>query len=156
LAEARQLIKTGKYADAIQRLNQLQTSSSQIRGIHHELGIANYRQGDFLVAQSEFAKAIEEDANDREAVQLRGIALYQIGRPAEAIPLLKQVQSWAPEAGVESSYVLALAYLQTRDYESVRREAARMYAVPEDSPASYLFAARMMLRQGHDPVAQQF
>jgi tetratricopeptide (TPR) repeat protein len=156
LLEAHGQIERGNYANAISLLHQLQKSGTPVKGIHHELGVAFYRQADYVQAQTEFASAIQENPDDHEAVQLRGISLYQSGRPAEAIPLLKQVQAWAPEAIVESAYVLALAYIQTQNYEEARKQAARMYGVAADSAASYLFAARMFLRQGHDPLAQEY
>ncbi len=156
LVKAQTLIEQGRYDEAIEELRQQQSSNATIKGTYHYLGLAYYKQADFLHAQSEFARAISEDANDREAVQFRGISLYQIGRPEEAIPLLQQVQSWAPEASVEASYILALCYIQTRNYEDARKEAARMYDIPSGSAASYLLTARMLLRQGHDPIAEQY
>ncbi len=154
IGEAHRLIEQGRFSEAIQKLQELRKINPEMKGVSHELGLAYYRQSDFVQAQSEFARTIEEDPNDREAVQLRGISLFQVGRAAEAIPLLKQVESWAPETSVESSYVLALSYIQTHDYENARIEAARMYGVPPDSAASHLLIARMLLRQGIDPIAE--
>ena len=154
LGEVHRLIEQGRFSDAVGKLQELQKIHPEMKGIHHELGLAYYRQSDFVHAQEEFAKATEEDPNDHEAVQLRGISLFQTGRAADAIPLLKQLQAWAPETSVESSYVLALAYIQTRGYENARLQAARMYGVPPDSAASHLLIARLLLRQGIDPIAE--
>src|SRR5689334_13896044 len=86
LADAQRLISSGNYAQAVSELQRLKTADPKAKGLDHALATAYYRQGDFLHAQAAFADAISADPNDREAVQLRGISLYQIGRPAEAIP----------------------------------------------------------------------
>jgi len=96
-----------------------------------------------------------EDPQDREAVQLRGLSLFQLGRPAEAIPYLKQVQSWIGSASVDSNYVLGLCYIHTQNYDEARRSFAQLYGVPPDSGAAHLFLARMLLRQEYDPIAEQ-
>jgi len=123
---------------------------------HHQLGVELYRKGELQQAQQELASAISENPNDREAVQLRGLALFSLGRPVDAIPLLKQVQAWTPQPTVESAYALALAYIQTQNYEEARKQAALMYSVTPDSAGAHLFTARLLLRQGHDPIAEQF
>lgn len=155
LAEATRLVDQGKLDEAIAQLNQLHQSQPQTNGVEHELGVAYYRKGDFAQAQEAFAKAVAEDPNDRESVQLRGLSLYQLGRPAEAIPLLKQVQFWIGSANVDANYVLGLCYMHTQNYDGARQAFAQMYGVPPDSAAAHLFLARMLLRQGYDPIAEQ-
>src|SRR5438128_12380961 len=96
---------------------------------------------------------IEQDPHDNEAVQLLGLSYYLSGRPAEAIPQLEKAQAWYPRANVDASYILGLCYIQTKDYPQARKSFARMFEVPADSAASYLFTARMLLRQEFDPIA---
>lgn len=78
-----------------------------------------------------------------------------MGRPAEAIPYLKRVQSWIGSANVDANYVLGLCYMHTQNYDEARKSFAQMYGVPADSAAAHLFLARMLLRQGYDPIAEQ-
>src|SRR5262249_50096335 len=99
--------------------------------------------------------AIEQDRNDKLAIQLRGLSLFYLGNPAQAIPLLEQAHSWYPVANVDATHVLVLAYIQTKDYDRALRSTAEMYAVPSGSAASNLFLARALLRQGYDPLAEQ-
>src|SRR5882724_5043249 len=126
------------------------------RGVMRQIGIANYRKGDYLKATASFKKALEEDPGDNEAVQLMGLSYYLAGRPAEAIAPLEKVQTWYPSANVDASYVLGVCYMQTKDYPSARKAFAKMFAVPADSAASYLFTARMLLRQDFGPVAEEY
>jgi tetratricopeptide (TPR) repeat protein len=121
-----------------------------------QIGIAYYRKSDFLKAAASFKKALEEDPGDNEAVQLLGLSYYLAGRPAEAIAPLEKVQTWYPSANVDAAYILGLCYMQTKDYPRARKAFARMFGVPDDSAAGYLFAARMLLRQDFSLVAEEY
>lgn len=155
LKDVHSLIDSGKYDDAIATIQKLERSDPSAKGIERELGIAYYRKGDFAHAEVAFGKAMAEDPLDREAVQLRGLSLFQLGRPADAIPYLKQVQSWIGSVSVDSNYVLGLCYIHTQKYDEARKSFAQVYGVPADSAAAHLFLARMLLRQGYDPIAEQ-
>ena len=76
--------------------------------------------------------------------------------PAEAIPLLEKVQGWYPRANVDADYILGLCYIQSKNYPQARKAFAQMFEVPADSAASYLFTARMLLRQEFDPIAEEY
>jgi len=65
------------------------------------------------------------------------------------------VQSWIGPANVDANYVLGLCYMHTQNYEEARRSFAQMYGVAQDSAPAHLFLARMLLRQGYDPIAEQ-
>src|SRR5215813_187480 len=155
VSNAKRLIEENKLDEAIQELNTIQQQHPETSGIQYQLGIAYYRKGDFAQSQAALAKAMNQDPQNREAIQLRGLSLFQMGRPAEAIPYLKQVQSWIGLANVDASYVLGLCYIHTQNYEEARRSFAQTYAVSPDSAQAHLFLARMLLRQGYDPVAEQ-
>jgi len=155
LQDTQALVDAGKYDDAIQRLTKLRQEHPATKGLNHSLGVALYRKGDFFQAETALAKAMQEDPKDYEAIQLRGLSLFQLGRHAEAIPYLKQVQSWIGPANVDANYVLGLCYLHTQNYDDARRSFAQMYGVPPDSAQAHLFLARMLLRQGYDPIAEQ-
>src|SRR5438132_2766954 len=100
--------------------------------------------------------AIEQDPHDNEAVQLLGLSYYLSGRPGEAIPELEKVQTWYPRANVDAAYILGVCYIQTKNYPQARKAFARMFDVGADSAASYLFTARMLLRQEFDPIAEGY
>jgi tetratricopeptide (TPR) repeat protein len=147
-------MEQGKFDDAIAELEHMQASNP--KGLNHELGTAYYKKGDYVKAIESFKKALAEDEKDDEAVQLLGLSYYLSGRPGEAIPLLEKVQGWYPRANVDASYILGICYIQTRDYSHARTAFAKMFDVPADSAASYLFTARMLFRQEFDPVAEEY
>ena len=155
-AEPRRLMEQGKFDDAITELQKLAAQNPPPKGIAHELGVAYYKKGDYAKAIEFLRKAATEDPADNEAVQLLGLSYYLSGRPAEAIPLLEKVQTWFPRANVDAAYILGICYIQSKDYVNARRAFARMFDVPPDSAASYLFTARMLLRQEFDPVAEEY
>lgn len=163
LADVARLIARGWNAEALAQLDRLSTLSPPPRGIDRLQGMALYAQGKLVAADQAFAKAIEQDAEDRQAIQMRGITLFRIGRPAAAIPLLESVQhasgskpSGAESGPVDPSYVLALCYLDTRRYDDARKAFALQFGFPPDSAAAYLLGARMLLRHEYIPVAEQF
>jgi tetratricopeptide (TPR) repeat protein len=155
-AESRRLSEQGKFDEAIARLQALALQEPASKGIPHELGVTYYKKNDYLKAVASFKKALEEDPSDNEATQLMGLSYYLAGRPAEAIGPLEKVQTWYPSANVDASYILGICYIQTKDYANARKAFAKMFGVPADLAASYLFTARMLLRQDYDPVAEEY
>jgi len=127
-----------------------------MKGLSHELGGAYYKKGDYMNAITYLKKARDENSDDGEAVQLLGLSFYLSGRPAEAIAPLEKVQAWFPSANVDAAYVLGICYIQTKDYPHARGAFAKMFGVSSDSAASYLFTARMLLRQDFGPVAEEY
>jgi tetratricopeptide (TPR) repeat protein len=154
--EARRLSQQGKYDEAIGALHQLESTHPGMKGLFHELGAAYYKKGDFVNAIASLKKAREENPADAEAGQLLGLSYYLSQRPAEAIPELEKVQTWYASANVDAAYILGICYIQTKNYPNARKAFAKMFDVPADSAASYLFTARMLLRQDFEPVAEEY
>jgi tetratricopeptide (TPR) repeat protein len=154
--EPRKLLQQGKYDEALAALNDLEAKHPAMPGLSHELGLAYYKKGDFLKAVVALKKAEHENGDDREAVQLLGLSYYLAGRPAEAIPALEKVQGWFPSANVDAAYILGICYIQIKDYPHARTAFAKMFGVPDESAASYMFTARMLLRQDYAPVAEEY
>ena len=156
-AEARRLAQQGKFDEALAQLDALGAKQQpDVKGLAHELGVVYYKKGDYLKAVANFKRALEENPGDSEAIQLMGLSYYLAGRPAEAIAPLEKVQTWYPSANVDASYILGICYMQTKDYPNSHKAFAKMFAVPPESAASYLFTARMMLRFDFDVVAEDY
>jgi len=155
-ASGRRLLQQGKYDEALSALQSLRQKNPKVIGLNHEIGLAYYKKGDYLKAAESFTQALREKANDAEAEQLLGLSYYLGGRPGQAIRYLEKVQGWYPSANVDAAYILGICYIQTKDYPHARVAFSRMFDVPQDSGASYLFTARMLLRQEFDPVAEEY
>ncbi len=155
LEDASALVRSGKVDDGLALLKNLELNRPGLKGVAHELGVAHYKKSEYVQAASYLKRALQEDADNKEAAQLLGLSYYLSGRPAEAIPLLEKVRDWYPVANVDASYILGLCFIQTKDYAKAQKAFAAMYSVPPDSAASHLFLARMLLRQEFDPVAEE-
>ena len=155
-AEARKLMQQGKVDEAIADLKSAEAKDSAAKGLALELGTAYYKKSDFPNAIQYLKKANAEDPANQEAVQLLGMSYYAGGHPADAIPLLEKVQGWISRANVDGYYILGTCYIQTKNYDQARQAFAKMFDVPGDSAAAYLFTARMLLRQEFDPIAEEY
>jgi tetratricopeptide (TPR) repeat protein len=147
LADAHEKLEHGKQQEAIAMLEQLATAAGGThRGIQHELGIAYYRTGKLLSAEQAFARAIDEDPSDMESVQMRGLSLYRLGRPAAAIPFLERVRQWTPNANADANYVLGLCYLNAQRFDDARVAFASQFNVSPTSGPGYLLLSRMLMQ----------
>jgi tetratricopeptide (TPR) repeat protein len=155
-SHARALMQQGKLDDAISELQTLEASNPGIKGLDLEIGTAYYKKSDYPKAIEYLRRANSLDPGNDEVAQLLGLSYYLGGHPADAIPLLEKVQTWFPRANVDAAYILGICYIQTKDYPNARRAFAKMFDVPPDSAASYLFTARMLFRQEFDPVAEEY
>lgn len=155
-AHPRLLVKQGKYDEALAELQDLQAKKPYLKGLSHELGTVYYSKADYPKAIEYLKKAQQDDPADDEAVQLLGLSYYLSGRPAEAIPELERVQTWYSQANVDAAYILGVCYIQTKNYPQARKAFAKMFDVSPDSAASYLLAARMLLRQQFEPIAEEY
>jgi tetratricopeptide (TPR) repeat protein len=153
---ARKLMQQGRVDDAIGELGSIEARDPATQGLALELGTAYYKKSDFPKAIEYLKKANAEDPNNQEATQLLGMSYYAGGHPADAIPLLEKVQGWISRANVDGYYILGTCYIQTRNYDQARAAFAKMFDVPPDSAPSYLFTARMLLRQEYDPIAEEY
>jgi len=156
LAHLRQMIDHGQAAAALKQLDAFAAQQPIPAGVNRLRGIALYQQNRFTEADAAFAGALQQDAHDLESTQMRGLTLFRLGKSAQAIPLLEAAHDWNAQTRVDPSYVLALCYLDTRNYDGARRAFAVQYGFPPDSAQAYLLAARMMFRREFLPVSQQF
>ncbi len=154
LAAARLLVQQNKNAEAIVQLKALAARRPGMKGVNHELGVAYYREGEYLEATKYLQDAWRENSEDRDAAQLLGLAYYSIGKPAEAIPALEKVRNWHPNSTMDAIFILGLCYVLTKDYFKARETFAQFYGVAVDSAEAHLLLARILLRQGFDPVAE--
>jgi predicted Zn-dependent protease len=156
LSQLRQLIDRGLGAEALKQLNDLSAQHPGTPGVDRLRGLALYSLDRFAEADTAFAAALKQDDQDEESRQMRGLTLFRLNKPADAIPLLEAAHSWTAQTKVDPSYVLGLCYLETRLYDKARAAFASQYGFPPESASAYLLAARMLLRREYLPVAQEF
>jgi predicted Zn-dependent protease len=155
LRSIRQTINTGHADQALKQIAELRSAGAPTSGLYRLEGLALYAKGELPEADKAFASAVGEDPADLESAQMRGLTLFRLGRPADAIPLLKSSRD-APLSKADPNYVLALCYMDTRQYDAARTALAAQYGFEPGSAAAYLVAARMLLRREYLPIAQEF
>jgi len=156
LEQVHRLNEQGKSDEALAALSEISKAAPQTKNLNREIGLTYYRKGDYPNAVNYLKQAIAENPSDAEAVQLTGLSLYLAGKPGDAIPYLEKVQSWYPSANVDATYILGVAYMQSKRYSDARSAFAKMFQVPPDSAAAYLFTARLLLRFDFGPVAEEY
>ncbi|ADW70998.1 Tetratricopeptide TPR_1 repeat-containing protein (plasmid) [Granulicella tundricola MP5ACTX9] len=159
----RKQIDTGHADEALQRIVSLRTAGPgaagyRMAGLSRMEGLALFAQGKLREADTAFADALVEDKGDVESAQMRGLTLFRLGRPADAIPLLEGSKGKANggDRKADPNYVLALCYIDTRKYDDARHAFAAQFGMEPDGAGAYLLAARMLLRREYLPVAQGF
>jgi len=146
VTEAREKLEHGDAQGAIAMLEKLAaTGGDSAKGVEHELGIAYYRTGKLQKAEQAFAKAMKEDPNDVESVQLRGLALYRMGRATEAIPFLERVRQWMPNANADAHHVLGLCYVNAQRFDDARQAFAVEFGLAPNSGAAYLLLGKLLM-----------
>jgi len=156
LADARTRAAKGRLDQALSELNSLAKVEPEEVGVERLRGIILYQKELLPEAEEAFARAIAQDSKDRESVEMRGITLYRLGRPAEAIPLLEQADAAVTGANADPKYVLGLCYTDTKRYDDARHAFAAQFGFAPDSAEAYLVTARLFLRREFADEAAQF
>ena len=140
---------------SISALEQQAVKQRPVKGAERQLGIAYYQAGRLMDAERCFEQAMAEEPADLESIQMRGLTLYRLGRPGDAIPFLEKVRQWMPHANADANHVLGLAYLNAHRYDDARGAFAAQYGVAAGSAAAYLLNAEMLMNADLPELAAQ-
>ena len=154
VAELQKRVDRGGAEQVLPALTRLAAGTPPPAGAHRVRGAALYALNRFPDADEAFRLALIDDPGDVAAMQLRGLTLYRLGKPAEAVPLLERASHWSGETRVDPNYVLALCYMDTRRYDDARRAFAAQYGFNPESAPAHLLMARVLLRRDYVPLAQ--
>lgn len=155
--DASALAGKGRLDQAMAELDTLAKQQPEPAGVERLRGLILYQRDQLTEAEAAFAKALAQNAGDREAEAMRGITLFRLGRPQEAIPLLEATEGDATNAAnAEPHYVLGLCYTDTKRYDDARRAFAAQFGFAPDSAEAYLVTARLFLRRDFADKAQEF
>jgi len=146
-ATAQALAGKGHLDAALAQLDQLAAQSPEPAGVERLRGMIFYQKEQFPPAIEAFAKAADQDPNDHDSVEMRGVSLFRLGRIQEAIPFLEKARIGVQGANVDPNYVLALCYADVQRYDDARHAFAAQYGFAPDSAEAYLLAGRLFLRR---------
>ena len=145
--DAQALAAKGRLDQAMNILNQLASQTPEPAGVERLRGIIFYQRDQLQQAADAFAKAIAQDASDREATEMEGVTLFRLGHPDQALPYLEKAHAAVQNANVDPQYVLGLAYSDVGRYDDARHAFAAQYEFAPDSAEAYLLAGRLFLRR---------
>jgi predicted Zn-dependent protease len=150
--EAQDLAARGRLDKAMVQLDLLAAQSPEPAGVERLRGIIFYEKEQLEQASTAFARAMDQDADDRESTEMRGVSLFRLGRAAEALPFLAKAHTAVERANIDPQYVLGLCYADMERYDDARHAFATQYGFAPDSAEAYLLAGRLFLRR--EAVAQ--
>ncbi len=156
IAAARKAFEASRAQEALKQLDALASMTPEPPGVERLRGFIYYQQRNMAEAEAAYANAIAQDPSDTESMQMRGVTLYSLGRPAEAIPLLEKAHTAIPSANVDPNYVLGVCYIALRHYDDARHAFAAQYGFAPDSAPAYLLTARLLMRQENPTMAEEF
>jgi tetratricopeptide (TPR) repeat protein len=105
------LVKTGEYAQGIDRLKALEKADPKAADIPLLLGETLAEQSDWAAALIEYRKAMALNPKDGRTHYLAGVALIRQGSPADAVQELRTALQLDP-SNAASKYHLAFALIQ--------------------------------------------
>ena len=144
---AKQLAGKGRLAEAMAQLDRLAVQIPEQAGVERLRGMIFYQREMLPQAAEAFAKAVEQDANDHESMEMQGVSLFRQGRIQDALPLLEKARIGVQGTNVDPNYVLALCYADLQRYDDARHAFASQYGFAPDSAEAHLLAGRLFLRR---------
>ena len=121
VATARKAFESGRTEEALEQLDAMASITPEPPGVERLRGFIYYQQRNMTAAEAAYAKALAQDPFDTESMQMRGVTLYSLGRPADAIPLLEKAHTAIPSANVDPNYVLGVwLSIAIRRYDDAR------------------------------------
>jgi len=156
LEQAREAAAHSHLDQAMTLLNTLPAGPNELVGVERLRGLILYQKEQLPDAEVAFELAVLQDPNDHESLEMQGVTLYRLGRPADAIPILEKAHTTVSNANIDPQYVLGLCYTDTKRYDDARRAFAAQFGFGSDSAEAYLIAARLFLRREFADEAQRF
>jgi tetratricopeptide (TPR) repeat protein len=150
---AQDLAARGRLDQAMAQLDKLAAQAPEPAGVERLRGSILYEKEDLQQAEAAFARALAQDPADRESAEMRGVTLFRLGRPEEAIPFLEKANVSVERANIDPQYVLGLCYIDVNRYDDARHAFAAQYGFAPDSAQAYLLSARLLLRRSYPAQA---
>jgi predicted Zn-dependent protease len=144
---ARDLAARGRLDKALEQLDLLAAQIPEVAGVERLRGIILYQQEQLPEAIAAFTKAADEDPNDRESIEMRGVSLFRLGRCHEALPFLEKAHAAVERVNIDPQYVLGVCYSDVGRFDDARHAFAAQYGFDRDSAEAYLLAGRLFLRR---------
>jgi len=122
------LVDLGDYKAAVAMARRAIANGANSLNVYVTLGNAQFRQGDLLSAAASYRTALERGYNP-SAVRNLGSALANLGRFVEAKQVYAAALAQAPNAEIQSSYLICLTYDPDMSGSDLRAASASFEAM---------------------------
>jgi len=140
------------WPQALAYLGQAEKLAPQVSGIRLNIGLANYKQGEYAAAIPEFESVLREDATSVQARRLLGLCYLFQERYAEAAAALEPL--WPVSNGdLSYLYSLAVAAGQGGHPQLEKQALTQLMDTGKDSPIVHLLLGKAYMAHGDDEHA---
>jgi tetratricopeptide (TPR) repeat protein len=110
------LVRLGQYEEAVRSYDTALQINPQLMPVLFNLGVAHYRAEQYAKAAETLNRFLTAQPDSWQAQQLLGLALIELGRDADAVPLLEAVlqANASHQEDVSVLFGLGLAYLRLK------------------------------------------
>ena len=146
LAQAGELLKSGKPGEALLVLNELAAKEPLAPGLEAMLGKTYFQSKKFPEAVVHLQKALTQKSDDWESTQVLALTFYATGDYPRAVPLLESLGPHLPKGNADGPYLLGTCYVMTQRFDEARKTFAQMFSVAPDSSMAHLMFGKMLVR----------
>src|SRR5258708_38332624 len=133
-----------QWTKALDMLHQAERRMPQVAGIRLNIGLAYYRQNEYLKAIPPFESVVRDQPDALQPRYLLGLCYFFAERWADATSTLEPL--WTQESGQLSYlYVLSIAAHKSHKKELDERATAQLIKTGEGSPEFHLFMGKAHL-----------
>ncbi|HXJ91836.1 MAG TPA: tetratricopeptide repeat protein [Terriglobia bacterium] len=127
----------GRYAEAIEKYNELLKKNPNFPGAHYGLGLTYWKKVDYTAAEPELRQALREDPNHPMANYYLADILVKSQRTAEAVPLLEIAVAGEPDLSM-AYFELGKCYAEQGRLDDALKVLLRAEALdPSDKSTHY-------------------
>lgn len=157
LAAAQAALNGGRAAEAVGHLTALLNDApDQPLGVYHTLAIQLYRAGRYDEAERWARQGLERHPRAADLMNLHGVLLRRLGRPAEAAAALAAVLRLQPK-NTSAMSNLANVHLDRDDPAAAEAVLLQLVRLEPKKAEHHRLLGRALLRQGrHDPALARF
>src|SRR5581483_2324790 len=138
-----------KFDQAVSAVNGQIARSAKNSGFYDLLGVASSRNKDIKGAEAAFAKALELDANNFDALINLGQVESSAGQTDQAISLFEKSLKNHPRQ-LPLYFFLGQLYESKRDWKSAEQTYQRALVVKPDDPSAANNLANVLVEEGGD------
>jgi tetratricopeptide (TPR) repeat protein len=135
------------WKGALHYLQEAEKLAPQVSGIRLNIGLAEYRQGDYVAAISPFESVLRDEPGSTQVRHLLGLCYLFEERYGDAATTLEPLWQ-SSDSDLTYLYSLAVAAGKAARHDLEQRAVSRLLEVGKDSPLLHLVLGKAYLARG--------